>query len=258
MSLTNNMILKATSHAMPCHPDTSDFQHLRTKAPILIGVPIIQRANIGPVYQVVPDSPHVLAFPICQKASFRIDILLSALDYSANLRIKSSAYGVPTQAANFHAEFYIQSDRAAPIFIACYGLKGVHRLVVKASCITPDLITHQETWTLLVQACQQPFPDFLAESLERFRFRIRYNIFESLILPRQVTDVTNSERVWQDIQSVIAQRTTGPREFSPDLSNFTTFAEQLNSFDFRSLNHILSICMLLERFGNEPNIIRDV
>lgn len=243
---------------MPTQHNLIEINKIRIIAPILIGVPQIYRTQIGQVYQVAVNQPHVLAFPIRRHGSLRLELIVTASDYSVNFRVRSSAFYATTTKGTYHAEHIIADDEKAPVYVMFDGLKGTHQLIVKASYMTPDKNVHQVSHTLLIQAQQQPEYDFQPEAIERFRFRIRHHVQEALIIPEQLINPNQGTvQIWEHVCNQTARTISGqfPNFRSQALEEFRSLINKLDSHEPRLIPHLAAICMLIEHTGTQADKI---
>lgn len=246
---------------MPIHASLREHNLMKQYPPMLIGVPIIHRVNLGHVYQVAHNQPHVLAFPFVRDNTCRVDILLTADHHSTSLRVRSAAFTAESRPGHYHAEYFLPCDRLAPIFLMFDGLQGTHKLIIKTSHMTPGHVPHCVTHTLLVQQHQQVEYDFHAEAIERFRFRIAYQVQEALIIQEQLIDPHSTpDAIWHEVYETIARSHEArlPQFHSPCLQDFEDFLKELDSHLPGRRPHLAAICILLEYHGTAMSTLASI
>lgn len=259
--LATRLLPPTEAKQMPIVHSMRDQEKIFQCRPILIGVPTIDRVNIGTVYQVAMNQPHVLAFPFIRENAFRVDVILTAADYSTMFRVRPARYNAECHAGHYHAEFYTPHDQLSPFFVMFSGLKGIHKLIVKASHMSPDRTPHSITTTLLVQESQQPHYDFHNEAIERFRFRLKYGISDRLIIPEQLIDPDlEADALWEATYDLSAKsyKAHMPKLASPALFEYEQFIKELDSYQPNRRLHLTAVCMLFETYGTTGPAVQSI
>lgn len=225
----------------------------------LTGVPTLQTVQGAHIYQVVEGQPHVLAFQGKRRLGAALRFTLTATEPTTSVQIFSTDSRTNFKPGTSPTEHHVVNDHCAPFYVIFNGLTGIHFLQVDAFFKNRDNKIISKRTKIRIQASRLDLKNHHEELIERFRYKLAYNIQQPLMCPVTPDPDSHLYDSWTRTLEYVNESPFG-HVFNPaKLLESPIFRQDIFHPTTPKDAHLLAAALcLIERLGQSETVLRDI